>query len=137
MRTVLYLTIFLLLPVHVTFAQQNVQWYLEGITIFFNDTIIPLLFSIAILFFFVNVTRYFIIDAADAYKREEARTYALYAVIALVFLTSLWGVVSLVTGAFNIGGDPPICPDYIQGGGGSCASPNSGAKYYTDNPLAF
>lgn len=107
---------------------RTVQWYLESITLFFNNTIIPLFFTIAILFLFVNVTKYFVIEASDTYQREEAKRYMLYAVIALVFITSIWGVINLVTSALNIDSNIPVCPDYLHSGGGGCdtVSPTAG-----------
>ncbi len=107
----------------VTLAQgRDIQSYLSSITIFVNTTIIPFFFAVAILFLFVNVTRYFVIDAADAYKREEARKYMMLAVIGLVFITSIWGVINLVTNAFGIDSNVPICPDYIDGSSGGCGT---------------
>jgi len=125
---------------HVSLAQgRTVQWYLGSITIFINETVLPLFFAVAILFLFVNVTRYFVIDATDAYKREEARKYILYAIIALVFITSIWGVINLVTSAFNIGNNVPICPDYIESGSAGCSTPSpvgrSNNYGFTNNPL--
>lgn len=118
---------------------RNVQWYLESITAFVNGTIIPLFFAIAILFLFVNVTRYFVIEAADAYKREEARTYIIYAVIALVFLTSLWGVINLITTSLGLDNNVANCPDYIERGSSGCAgaSPvgSSNNFGFTNNPF--
>lgn len=103
----------LLLPVEVAWAQgRDLQWYLAAITDFINLSLIPFFFALAILFLLINITRYFVIDAADAYSREQARTYVIYAVIALVFLTSIWGIINIVTSSFGLDDQRPICPDY-------------------------
>ena len=102
-------------------AGKKLQDYLEASSGFINYTLIPFFFALAILFLLVNITRYFVIDAADAYSREEAKKYMIYAIIALVFLSSIWGVINLVTSSLNIDNGITICPDY-----------NLGCKDYSD-----
>ena len=104
-----------LAPVSVAFAAPStVQGYLIVIVQFFNKTLIPFIFAIALLFFFVNVTKYYIIEGGDSYSRSQAKQYMLYAIIALVVITSLWGIVDLIVSSLGFGGHQPICPDYIK-----------------------
>jgi len=100
-----------LLPSLVWAQTRDLQWYLGAISGFINNTLIPFFFALAILFLFINITRFFIIDSADASSREQARKYIMYAVIGLVFLTSIWGIINLVTGALRLD-NTTICPDY-------------------------
>ena len=106
----------MLTPAGLAFAApSNLQGYLDLIVYFINDTLIPTAFAVALLFFFVNITRLFIIDSAQAYKREQARTYALYSIIAFVFITSVWGVIAIFNDALDLNSnEQPICPDYIK-----------------------
>lgn len=103
--------------------------YLSAFTNFFDSTIIPMLFALSVLFLLVNVTRYFVIESADASARETARTYVLYAVIALVVVTSLWGIIELIASGLGIDGSLPACPDYIDSG--NCRGYGSDS-YYDD-----
>lgn len=105
-------SVFFILPNFAAAQARDVQWYLLSFTSFINDILIPFVFTLVILFLFVNITRYFIIDSADTNAREEAKKYILYAVIALVFLSSIWGVIYLFIDAFNININQRVCPDY-------------------------
>lgn len=102
-----------MLPTNIAMAQsRDVQWYLEAISGFINGSLIPFFFALAILFLLINVTRYFIIEGADVSAHEQARKYIMYAIIALVFLSSIWGVINIIIRSFGVDGNIPICPDY-------------------------
>lgn len=109
----------LLLPVHQTaFAQEAstdtpVQEYLVLFLLFINNLLLPLLFSIALLFFLINIARYFIFKGASDSDREKARKYALYGIGAFVILVSLWGVVNMFVYGLDIDSDEALCPDYL------------------------
>lgn len=92
---------------------MSIQDYLIDIGYFINFSILPLLFALAFLFFAVNAVRYFIIGGADSGKREQARQLALYGIAAFVLLVSIWGIVNLLTSAFQIDNDTSFCPDYM------------------------
>lgn len=102
-------------------TRNDLQWYLETFTGFFNATVVPFFFALAILFLMVNILRYFIIDGADASSREQAKQYMMYAVVALVFLTSIWGIIELFIWGLDINDNARVCPDY---------NPNCGANQY-------
>lgn len=108
----LFLSTILLLP-SPALAARKLQDYLSEIVSFINNIIIPFIFAIAVLFFFVNITRYYIIEGADAYSREQAKKYALYAIIALVFITSIWGIIGLVMSSIGLNRNSAVCPDYV------------------------
>ena len=104
----------LLLPLPALAQTKNVQWYLGAITGLVNNSLIPFFFALAMLFLFVHLTRYFILDASDAYAREEAKRYMLFAILALVFLTGIWGIINLVTTSLGLDGYAQVCPDYFS-----------------------
>jgi hypothetical protein len=97
----------------VTAGKDSIQGYLLLIMEFINDVVLPLLFSIALLFFLVNAARYFIIEGSDSASREKARTLALYGIGAFVFLVSIWGIVNMFVGGFGLR-NQIICPDYLE-----------------------
>jgi hypothetical protein len=60
---------------------------------FVDSSVIPLLFTLAFLFFLIGVVRFFFAQSDEA--REKGREFALWGIIALVLLFSLWAVVTL------------------------------------------
>lgn len=103
--------ILLLLPV-VTHA-QTVQSLLKNTASFIEDYILPLLFSIAFLFFVVNTVRFFVIDSTNQEGREKAKSLAIYGVFAFVIFVILWGVVNLITNSLGFNNTVPV-QDYIE-----------------------
>ena len=98
---------------HITFAAtRTLTQYVGLITDFISKTLIPFFFALAILFFLFNIARYFIIKGGDASAREQARKFAMYGLIAFVFLFSIWGITNMILDAFNLDNGTTICPDY-------------------------
>jgi len=97
---------------------------LTRISFFIKDFLIPLLFSIAFLFFLINMVRYFIIGGANEESQKKAKQSALYGFIAFVFLISLWSIVSLFVNGIGISQQNSLCPDYLNG---ICGTSGSGA----------
>jgi hypothetical protein len=87
---------------------------------FINAVVVPLVFAIAFVVFIVGIVRMFI--AGDDTKRKEGRTYALWGIIALFIMVSVWGLVNILVGTFGFQGQrrPPLpgfgSPDYMPGG---------------------
>lgn len=100
--------------------KDSVQGYIVLILQFINWTLLPLLFSVALLFFLINAARYFIIGGDDDGSREKARRLALYGIGAFVFLVSIWGIVNMFVFGLGIGQEEAMCPDYLDNwcGGG-------------------
>jgi hypothetical protein len=100
-------------------GKDSVQGYILLILAFINWTIIPLLFSIALLFFLINAARYFILQGDQDDGREKAKMLALYGIGAFVFLVSIWGIVNMFVFGLSIGEEGALCPDYLDGWCGS------------------
>lgn len=92
---------------------DTVQGYIVSILQFINFILLPLLFSIALLFFLVNMARYFILKSDNDGEREKARMLALYGVGAFVILVSMWGIVNMFVSGLEIDDDRARCPDYL------------------------
>lgn len=60
---------------------------------FVDDTVIPLLFVLAFLFFLIGMVRFFF--SQDAENREKGKQFALWGIIGLVVMFTFWGVVNL------------------------------------------
>lgn len=96
---------------------------------FINYTLLPFLFALALLFFLVNVVRYFIYGSGEAEGRAQARRLALYGIAAFVILVSIWGIVHIFTSALGIGGDRAVCPDYF---GDACYGGGDDSLFFFD-----
>lgn len=100
----------------VSHAQEDVFSLGNGILNLFNNYIIPVLISLAVLFFVGNVIRYFIVESDDTDSRAIARQFGMYGILALVFIVAFWGIVNFFVVSFgfveNDDGCHPI-PDWI------------------------
>ena len=96
-----------------TFAATSVQSLLTDIVLFVNRTIIPVLFSLAFLFFLWNVFRYFILGGDQEESRKKARLFAVWGIIAFVVMVSVWGIVNLLASSLGISRGLPLCPDFF------------------------
>ena len=61
--------------------------------------------------------RYFIIEGANEKEHENAKSLALWGIMAFVVMTSIWGLVNLLVGEFGFVPQQPIVPDYMKTGG--------------------
>lgn len=97
-----------------TQAQEDVFSLGEGILLLFNNFLIPLLVTLAVLFFVVNAVRYFIVESDDTASRAVARELGMYGILALVFIVAFWGIVNFFVVSFGFVEDDcyPI-PDWI------------------------
>jgi len=77
-----------------------------------NDSVIPLLFAVATVFFVWGAVKFFIINAAEEAKREQGKQFMIWGIVALTVMLSVWGLVELLTGTFGVGGSvlPQVCP---------------------------
>ena len=58
--------------------------------------LIPLAFSLALLYFFYGVAKYIRSDAASEKAAEEGRRIMVWGIVALFIATSIWGIVSFI-----------------------------------------
>jgi succinate dehydrogenase/fumarate reductase cytochrome b subunit len=92
---------------------MDIQTLLTTILDFLNNTIIPFVYSLAFLVFFINVLRYFIIGAGNEESRESAKRLATWGLAAFVVIFSIWGIVNLLITTFGIQYDSPKAADYM------------------------
>jgi hypothetical protein len=63
-----------------------------------NSYLVPILIAIAFIVFLFGVYKYFIQGAADEKNREEGRKFVLWGIIGFVIISSVWGLVNIVSG---------------------------------------
>ncbi|OHA56966.1 MAG: hypothetical protein A2114_00300 [Candidatus Vogelbacteria bacterium GWA1_51_14] len=103
---VLLLVAVISLPVMVL-AQGSVDNLGEGfeaIIDIINSYIIPLIIGVAGLIFMIGVIKY-VTAGDDAAGREGARNMMVWGIIALFVMISVWGLVNLLVGTFNLDSD--------------------------------
>lgn len=76
--------------------------FIESITIFINDVIVPLIFAIAFVVFLYGVFKYFIAEQGDSADRKRAQDLMLYGILGFVIMVSVWGIVNLLASGLGL-----------------------------------
>ena len=101
----------LLAPAYV--HAQSLQEFFVGLLTLLVEFILPLLMGLAVLFFVLNVLRYFVIGSDEPEGRSHARYLALYGILTFVFLVSFWGIIWFMLGGTGFPFNVIVIPDYI------------------------
>lgn len=93
-----------LIPV-VALAQEfgEIDTFFGKITTFINNTLIPLVFAVALLMFIWGMFWYFI--AKNDTDKEKGKSLAIWAIVAFVLMVSIWGIVNLIAGGLGFSGE--------------------------------
>lgn len=84
-----------------TFAQY-VGNSSSGIIGLINLVIVPVIFALTFLVFIWGVINYLILNGDDETKRSEGRQFALWGILGMVVLFSVWGLVNLLLSTLGI-----------------------------------
>jgi hypothetical protein len=113
MKKLGYLSIAFLFPV-LAFAQiqaDNAQSIGLGIISLINNVFVPLVFAAAFIVFIFGVFQYFIAGGADEEKRESGKSLMLWGIIGFFVMVSVWGLVNILRGTFNLTNTAPSVGD--------------------------
>lgn len=72
-----------------------------------SGVIVPLIFSLATLFFMWNLTM-FIRSSDNSQKKEDARQRMVWGLIALFIMLSVWGIITILSNIFGISPTVPL-----------------------------
>lgn len=72
-----------------------------------SGVIIPLIFSLATLFFMWNLTM-FIRSSDNSQKKEDARQRMVWGLVALFIMLSVWGIITILSNIFGISPSVPL-----------------------------
>lgn len=99
-----------LLPA-LAFAQQvrNIQDVGGIVTNIINGVLVPLVFAIAFIVFIWGIFTYFI--AGNEEKRKQGQEMMLYGLIGFFVMVSVWGLVNILVGTFDLQKVIPPLPD--------------------------
>jgi hypothetical protein len=93
---------------------QNISEVIGLASCILSSAIIPLLVTLSVIVFIIGILKY-IAGADEAAKREEGRNFMIYGIIALFVMVSIWGLVGIIQGTFNLP-TIPLIPQ-VQGVG--------------------
>lgn len=65
------------------------------------NLLIPIVFALALLYFFWGIAQYILV-AGDEGKKEEGKKKMFWGIIALFVMSSIWGIVFFIADAFGI-----------------------------------
>ena len=82
------------------------------LTYLIDSSIIPFIFSIAIVAFIWGVVQFFIINSDEEAKREQGKQFMIWGIVALAVMLSVWGLVSILSTTFGVNTSilPQACP---------------------------
>ena len=79
----------------------KLQDLLSYISCTINRSVIPLIFSLAVLMFVWGVVQY-VINSDEEAKKEKGRDFMIWGIIALTVMFSIWGLVRILGNSFGI-----------------------------------
>jgi len=83
-------------------STSTFQDYLSYITCVINNSIIPLIFALAVAMFVWGTVKFFVINADEEAKRAQGKQYMIWGIIALAVMLSIWGLVGILGKTFNL-----------------------------------
>jgi len=86
----------------------NLSGLLGYATCLINNSVIPLLFALAVVYFIWGVVQFVILGSGEEAKRTQGRQHMIWGVIALAVMIGIWGLVAILGGSFGI--DTSILP---------------------------
>lgn len=66
---------------------------------FADYAVVPLLYSLAFIFFLIGVVRLFF--SMEEEKRNEGKQFVLWALVGMVVLFAVWGIVKVLLGVLT------------------------------------
>jgi len=75
---------------------------------FITNTLVPLVFAIALVVFIWGLFMSFILGGSDPEKQKQGRDLMLWGIVAFFVMVSVWGLVNVLSGILGI--DPGVAP---------------------------
>jgi hypothetical protein len=109
MKKITYTLLAFLLPAsafaqatNATAGRSTIDGILVWLIGLIDSLLIPLVFSLALIFFLFGVFKYFFAGGGNEENRSEGKKFIIWSIIAFVVMISIWGVVNVITNTFGI-----------------------------------
>ncbi len=79
----------------------GIQGAMGFVTCIIQNSVIPLMFALAIAFFIWGLIQYLILGAGEEAKRTQGRQHMIWGIIALAVMLGVWSLVGIVTSTFS------------------------------------
>ncbi|MFA6408264.1 MAG: hypothetical protein WCW36_02200 [Candidatus Paceibacterota bacterium] len=79
-----------------------IKGYSDSIILIINSYIVPSLMAVAFIVFLWGVYKYFIFNGDSDTERAKGRDFVLWGVIGFVIITSVWGLVNMVSDTLGL-----------------------------------
>jgi uncharacterized membrane-anchored protein len=108
----------------------EVDTFFTNIGGFIDDILIPLLFTVALLFFVYGMFRYFVLGAANEESRQKGRSIMWWSILGFVLMVSIWGIVNIISSGLFGNTQPPDIPGTptLSGGGNNTGTRSFGGS---------
>jgi len=94
-------------------TNTTLQNFLGYVTCILNSYAIPLIFSLAVVFFIWGVVQSFIINADEESKREQGKQFMIWGIVAIAVMLCVWGLVAILGNTFIPGFNGSILPHVV------------------------
>jgi hypothetical protein len=84
-----------------TRANPKIGDLFNYVTCIIANSIVPVLFMLALAMFIWGVIQY-VINTGEEKKKAEGKQFIIWGIIALAVMVSVWGLVGIVTNTFGI-----------------------------------
>ncbi len=75
---------------------------LDSATCIINNSLIPLMFALAVVYFVWGVIQFVILGAGEETKRTQGKQCMIWGIIALAVMLSIWGLVAILGSTFGV-----------------------------------
>lgn len=82
-------------------ANNTLGGLFNYVTCTIENSVIPMIFALAIVLFIWGVVQYVINDSEEG-KKEKGRQFMVWGIIGLVVMTGVWGLVEIIGNTFGI-----------------------------------
>ena len=79
---------------------------------FINVIVIPFVWAIAFIVFVWGIFQYFIAGGANEEQRDKGKQLAVWGIIAFAVMSSVWGLINLVTNSLYLNEAQPEYPTF-------------------------
>ncbi len=83
-------------------GRPKFQDLLSYITCIIGQSVIPLLFAVAVVMFLWGAIKFFLLESDEESKRTQGKQFMIWGVVALAVMISVWGLVNILGATFGI-----------------------------------